>query len=51
MPVRSHPLHRKWLARRRRDRRRLEKMREADAAAEAAAEREKSALDDLLGGP
>jgi len=36
-----------WLSRRRRDRARLQKMREADAAAEAA---EKSAIDDLLGG-
>jgi hypothetical protein len=37
-----------YVARRRRDRRRLEKMREAEAAAEAAAHQ--SALDDLLGG-
>lgn len=36
-----------YLARRRRDRRRLETMRAADAAAEAA---EKSAVDDLIGG-
>ena len=37
-----------YVARRRRDRRRLEKMREADAAAEQA---EARAIDDLLGGP
>lgn len=37
-----------YVARRRRDRRRLERMKEADAAAEAAARQ--SALDDLLGG-
>jgi hypothetical protein len=37
-----------YLARRRRDRLRLEKMREADAAAEKA---EAAAIDDLLGGP
>jgi hypothetical protein len=37
-----------YLARRRRDRRRLEKMRDADAAAEQA---EASAIDDLVGGP
>jgi hypothetical protein len=37
-----------YLSRRRRDRRRLEKMREADAAAERA---DASALSDLLGGP
>jgi len=38
-----------YVSRRRRDRRRLERMREQDAVAEAAARR--SALDELLGGP